>query len=82
MNIDQLNNKIYAQQRRFEMDGDGKFGLDDIPTYLIIIGLLLKLFKDAFIKNGKFKINVWTVLKNAKKIVSTFKQIKLEMKKL
>ena len=58
-----------------------KIELDDIPIYLNIIAIILKLFKDSFFVDGKFKIRLWQVLRNVRQITKAFQAVREELKK-
>ena len=63
-------------------DPTRKLDRSRLTIYIRIVGIIVELFEEAFIKNGKFKINLWSVIGSVKKIRSSFAAIKEEIKKL
>lgn len=47
-----------------------------LPIYLAIVSIVISLFEEAFIKDGKVKINLWSVIGSVKQIRKAFEAIK------
>jgi len=63
---DQLNANVATKR----MDGTR------LPIYLAIVSIVISLFEEAFIKDGKVKINLWSVIGSVKQIRKAFEAIK------
>jgi len=63
---DQLNANVATKR----MDGTR------LPIYLAIVSIVISLFEEAFIKDGKVKINLWSIIGSVKQIRKAFEAIK------